>query len=53
MKLASQGRPINGEVGPVGDFSLRYEMGLEIADVSDLLSARAGSASQGRRAAGS
>ena len=31
-RLTTPGRPIVGTVGPLGDFSMRYEMGLDISE---------------------
>jgi len=41
MRLGSRGRPMAGVVGPVGDFSMRYEMGPTVPEsMSDLLDPR-------------
>jgi hypothetical protein len=40
QKLVAAGRPIQSTVGPIGDFSLRYELGTQIPDPSELLSGR-------------
>jgi hypothetical protein len=42
-RLGSMGRLIKGEVGPVGDFSMRYELGFELSDPDDFLSRGRGS----------